>query len=253
MGRFNIAVLTHCPDMFALKAAFEEFAGSERFVITDMDPQGSHMYATLNVDGDVTIQSFDRDKKAMDAQTVTKTKSYAFRIEPLEDGRGVLQVYAGSASIYKTFEAFFAECVADDAKMEAQEITVEPIELFERIFGRTKVKAKDKKGKEIEVVAEIKKAKFTNYEARGDVSGTFSASFKNSGEGREFIETFAANFKVITVQYGHKANKVRVSYGNKASFGITAGADVGDQSVRWLLEDLIKIPAGDAVQEEVQA
>ncbi len=252
-SKFNIAMLPYCPAIVALKAAFEAFAGSEKFIITEIDVQSSVIYATLNVDTDKSIKAINRDDKSMGSQTVTETKAYPFRIESLDGDRGVLQTFAGGASVFKIFEAFFEECISDDTTMTIKEIDIQPLKLWETIFERTKTEVKDKKGRTKEVVAKIVKAKFSNYEARGDVTGAFNASFKDSGEAREFISTFMSNFKSMTVEYGHKKDRVRVTYGLNPHFSIAAGADVGEQDVQWLLEDMVIVPVVAPTTEEVPA
>jgi hypothetical protein len=129
--------------------------------------------ALLAIAGEANIKQYDTKGKSEKKVGVRKHAIYVFRVFPLDEGHGFLEVYDGGASAAKNVCSFLTTEFA--AGIASVPIELDLISTFKKL-------------QELSGNAEITEATIHGYQAADNNRGTYKAKFTNSGDAVAFLE-----------------------------------------------------------------
>ncbi len=221
--KMNLATLDNCPSTTQLVEAMDKYGIPEdgEFAVLDCIGNDDVARATIVYRGSQAVNALDEEAGEVVARAVEKATKYPIAIFP---GRGVLEIYEGTASGFDHIAAFFASELA-------LPIVVTPIEIdIPAVIEKLQTQVNK---------FQLRGAKINDYAHSSYMSGPYTPKFLDSASGLEFIQEYVEQLASASVKFRGDHGLVSVSLASKACFSYSVKDEDDKPAVQAILRKLI--------------
>ena len=220
--KLNIAQIRQCPAVEAIAAAMEEFGlpDGEPFGVLNHSATSAACFATILRRTQQTLQTLDGESQEVTSSMVEKVTVYPIAIFPR---RGVLEIYAGTASGIEQIAGFMGSSLA-------MPTIVDPIELdipgtIEKLAGMCER-------------FRLEAVRVRDYAHNSYMAGPYAPKFLDGQHGMDFLNEHIDNISSARIGFFAETGKVSVTLTNKACFAFACNEDE-ESNVQAILRKLV--------------